>query len=439
MTIMSRLPRFARAASRGALAGATWPARWEMWRAGRPGWVGYALLSEFGAVVLTVVGLVERSGDRSDLLWFGVLLVLGVAQAEMSSGIERVRRWLGGQTHINVTSVWYLAGAVLLDPGWVALLAAALYFHLWFRVWRHVRSRPAHRIVASTAWAVLSCLAASYLVRAVGLGGLAEARDVASKGAAIVLVAAVVFEVVNAVVVSTGIYLYTKQHSVADLLGTWEDNVLELVTLCLGGLTALALAYQPILVVLVFPPLVLLHRHVLLKQLEVAAATDEKTGLLNTTGWHRLADRELARVDRKVGMTLGVLMVDLDHFKRVNDTYGHLAGDVVLKAVATTITATVRDYDSVGRFGGEEFVVLLPDIAEGHVVVVAERVREAIGRLVVEVASGGEPVAIRGLSASIGVATYPAAGTVVERLVTSADAALYRAKTAGRNRVVSGG
>jgi diguanylate cyclase (GGDEF)-like protein len=436
---MSRLPRFARAASHSVLVGVTWPARWEMWRTGRPGWLVYALLSELGAVVLTVLGLVERSGDRSDLLWFGILLVLGVAQAEMSSGIERVRRWLGGQTHINVTSVWYLAGAVLLDPGWVGLLSAALYFHLWFRVWRHVRGRPAHRIVASTAWAVLSCLAASYLVRAAGLGGLVEARDVAAKGAVIVLVAAVVFEVVNAVVVSAGISLYTNEHSVADLLGTWEDNVLELVTLCLGGLTALALVYQPILVILVFPPLVLLHRHVLLKQLEVAAATDEKTGLLNTTGWHRLANRELARVDRKVGMTLGVLMVDLDHFKRVNDTYGHLAGDVVLKEVATTITAAVRDYDSVGRFGGEEFVVLLPDIAENHVVVVAERVREAIASLVVELEFDGEPAVISGLSASIGVATYPEAGTVVDRLVASADAALYQAKSSGRNKVVSGG
>jgi diguanylate cyclase (GGDEF)-like protein len=395
----------------------------------------YALASEVVAVVLTVFGLVTASG-RSDIGWFSVLLVLGVAQAEMSSRIERMRRWMGGQTHINVTSVWYLAGAVLLDPGWVALLSASLYLHLWFRVWRHVRSRPVHRIVASTAWAALSCLAASYVVRAVGLGGLAA--DTQHRGTAIVLTAAVVFEFVNAVVVSTGIYLYTRERSVSDLFGTWEDNVLELVTLCLGGLTALALVYQPVLVVLVLPPLMLLHRHVLLKQLEIAAATDEKTGLLNTTGWHRLATRELARAGRTSGATLGVLMIDLDHFKRINDTYGHLAGDVVLKEVATAIGAAVRDYDSVGRFGGEEFVVLLPEVSDAAVVVVAERIRMAISGLTVRVDLGEAPVVVTGLSASIGVATYPDAGTAIERLVASADAALYRAKSSGRNKVVSG-
>jgi diguanylate cyclase (GGDEF)-like protein len=183
----------------------------------------------------------------------------------------------------------------------------------------------------------------------------------------------------------------------------------------------------------------LLHRHVLLKQLEIAAATDEKTGLLNTTGWHRLATRELARAGRTSGATLGVLMIDLDHFKRINDTYGHLAGDVVLKEVAAAIGAAVRDYDSVGRFGGEEFVVLLPEVAETAVVVVAERIRTAISVLTVRVDLGDAPVLVTGLSASIGVATYPDAGTAVERLLASADAALYRAKSSGRNKVVSGG
>jgi diguanylate cyclase (GGDEF)-like protein len=434
---MSRFRRTAQLTARKTLAWASRPARWDVWTTVRPRWLVYALASEVGAVVLAVFGLVTESG-RSDVGWFSVLLVLGVAQAEMSSRIERMRRWMGGQTHINVTSVWYLAGAVLLDPGWVALLSAALYLHLWFRVWRHVRSRPVHRIVASTAWAVLSCLAASYVVRAVGLGGLADAPGMGGRGTAIVLTAAVVFEVVNALVVSTGIYLYTRERSVSDLFGTWEDNVLELVTLCLGGLTALALVYQPVLVLLVLPPLMLLHRHVLLKQLEIAAATDEKTGLLNTTGWHRLATRELARVGRTSGATLGVLMIDLDHFKRINDTYGHLAGDVVLKEVATAIGTAVRAYDSVGRFGGEEFVVLLPEVSEAAVVVVAERIRAAISGLTVQVDLGEAPVRVTGLSASIGVAIYPDAGTAVERLLASADAALYRAKSTGRNKVVSG-
>jgi diguanylate cyclase (GGDEF)-like protein len=132
-----------------------------------------------------------------------------------------------------------------------------------------------------------------------------------------------------------------------------------------------------------------------------------------------------------------VLMVDLDHFKRINDSYGHLAGDAVLKAVAGTITDAVRDYDSVGRFGGEEFVVLLPGIAHPDVLTIAERIRAAISELVVSVPLDEVDTTVSGLSASIGASMYPAAGNAVERLLHAADTALYQAKNSGRNKVVS--
>jgi len=225
-------------------------------------------------------------------------------------------------------------------------------------------------------------------------------------------------------------------HSVRELFGGWADNLVELATLCLGTLTALAITTQPVLVVMVVPPLLVLHRGVLVKQLEVAATKDEKTGLFNTLGWHNLATSELARAGRS-NETTGVLMVDLDHFKQVNDTYGHLAGDLALKAVADTITAQVRSYDSVGRFGGEEFVVLLPGVGEEHVVAVAERIRHAVSELLVPVDFADDGRVIRDLSVSIGVAMYPNAGTVVDRLLHAADTALYSAKNTGRNKVVS--
>jgi diguanylate cyclase (GGDEF)-like protein len=410
-----------------------------MWTNARARWISYALFSEVLTVALTAAYLIGQADHRADLVWFSVLLVLGVGQAEMSRHIERVRRWMGGQTHINVTSVWYLAGAVLLSPGWVALLAIALYLHLWLRVWRLVRSRPAHRVVASTAWGALSCIAASAALDITGLGRLSDAPVSSGRGAAIVLVAALVFELVNLLVVATGIYLYTHTRELTDLVGTWNDNALELVTLCLGGLTALSLVYQPVLVALVFPPLVMLHRNVLIKQLEVAAATDEKTGLFNAFGWRDLAARELARAARSRS-GCGVLMVDLDHFKRVNDSHGHLAGDHVLKAVGDLLRAEVRDYDVVGRFGGEEFAVLLPDITEQHAVAIAERIRKAVTELEVDVQIEDHRVTtVSGLSVSIGVAVCPDSGTVVDRLLLAADTALYKAKNDGRNTVVSSG
>ncbi len=411
-----------------------WPARWEMWTAAKTRWIVYALGCELLAVGATAVALGTGFGEPVRPVWFAVLVALGVAQAEMSRRIERLRRWMSGQTHINVTSVWYLAGVVLLPPAWVALLALVLYAHLWARVWRQVRTRPAHRFVASTAWAMLSCFAASSVLAVLGLHGTPLQTP---RGLFALCLAAAVFELVNIGLVAAGIYLYTSQRSAADLIGTWEDNAFELATLCLGGLAALALVEQPVLVVFVVAPLLLLHRYLLLKQqLQVAAVTDEKTGLLNTAGWHDSAVREHARALRRgTGSRFAVLMIDLDHFKKINDTYGHLTGDDVLAAVAVAISGSVRQGDTVGRFGGEEFVVLLPGIGHGDVLAIAERVRVAVGELDVVISTGGGTVRVSGLSVSIGVACHPGSGHALDDVLRAADAALYRAKEAGRNRV----
>jgi diguanylate cyclase (GGDEF)-like protein len=410
-------------------------AGWDVWNQAA-GWLAFAIVCELAAVVLTIVDASLFPPRGMDFSWLAVLVVLGVVQAELSSRIERVRRWMSGETHINMTSVWYLAGTVLLSPAMVSLLAVILYAHLWIRVWRHVRARPAHRVAVSTAWALLPCFAAAAVLRATGLGGLDDGSPAPLRAALIMLVAAVVFESVNAALAATGIFLYTRKRSVRALLGTWSDNALESVTLCLGALAALALVYQPVFVVLVLPPLLMLHRSVLVKQLEVAASTDDKTGLLNALAWHDSAQSEYARSLRD-NRTFGVLMADLDYFKRVNDTYGHVAGDVVLKAVADVLRAQVRDYDLVGRFGGEEFAILLPGIAEHAAVAVGERIRLAVERMAVEVALDGTEVTIGGLSVSIGIAVHPMAGDNLEKLLLAADTALYKAKNAGRNRVVS--
>ncbi|WP_438860867.1 diguanylate cyclase [Amycolatopsis solani] len=405
-----------------------------MWTGAKARWIAYALSCELLAVGATAVALGTGFGGPVRPVWFAVLVALGVAQAEMSRRIERLRRWMSGQTHINVTSVWYLAGVVLLPPAWVALLALVLYAHLWVRVWRQVRTRPAHRFVASTAWAMLSCFAASSVLAVLGLHGTPVQTP---RGLVALCLAAAVFELVNVGLVAAGIYLYTSQRSVADLVGTWEDNAFELATLCLGGLAALALVEQPVLVVFVVAPLLLLHRYLLLKQqLQVAAVTDEKTGLLNTAGWHESAVREHARALRRGnGSGFAVLMIDLDHFKKINDTYGHLTGDDVLAAVAVAISGAVRQGDTVGRFGGEEFVVLLPGIGRADVLAIAERVRVAVGELTVVISTGSGTVRVSGLSVSIGVARHPGTGPTLDDVLRAADAALYRAKEAGRNRV----
>ena len=175
------------------------------------------------------------------------------------------------------------------------------------------------------------------------------------------------------------------------MLGRGDDAVLEFATLSMGALTAGAMAtFGPAYAVLVLPPLIILHRAVLVRQLEEEANTDSKTGLLNAAAWDIEADRAVRRIERLEGNAT-VLVLDLDNFKQVNDEHGHLVGDQVLVAVAEAIRDVVRDDDLVGRFGGEEFVVLLPapDGDPGRVgaEAVANRIRRRIEELRIEVAT----------------------------------------------------
>ena len=214
--------------------------------------------------------------------------------------------------------------------------------------------------------------------------------------------------------------------------------VLELATLAMGALAAGTISVQsPLHAVLVLPPLVVLHRAVLVRHLQEAASTDAKTGLLNAAAWQ---DKAAQALERAQGGGAAVLILDLDHFKLVNDRHGHLAGDTVLSSVGAALRAEVRDDDLVGRFGGEEFVILLPghegaayDRAELEVV--ADRIRRRIDALRVEIATPDGPLTVDDLSVSIGGARFPQDAGDLDRLLEVADSALYAAKRAGRNAV----
>jgi len=157
---------------------------------------------------------------------------------------------------------------------------------------------------------------------------------------------------------------------------------------------------------------------------------DELTGLLTKRSLFRALETELIRTER-YKHPLSVLMMDLDHFKQVNDTHGHLVGSHCLTDVGALIREATRVTDVNGRYGGEEFVSFLPETDTAAAVVVAERIREAMVARTFRYHETQYQVRI-----SIGIATYPSHGTTVETLVQAADTALYRAKQTGRNRCV---
>ena len=202
-------------------------------------------------------------------------------------------------------------------------------------------------------------------------------------------------------------------------------------------LLAVLVAVTPWAVPALVLPTLLVHRGLMLQHVERATHLDAKTGLATAARWHRGAERVVTpgRSRRAGG---GILMVDLDEFKQVNDRWGHLAGDRVLRAVAEVLAAEVPGPDAVGRFGGEEFVVLLRDVPPARVAEVAEQLRRCVSAisLVCPVSTADTAgTVIDGISVSIGVATFPGSGSTLDELLLAADTALYEAKRAGRNRV----
>jgi diguanylate cyclase (GGDEF)-like protein/PAS domain S-box-containing protein len=159
------------------------------------------------------------------------------------------------------------------------------------------------------------------------------------------------------------------------------------------------------------------------------ATTDALTGVANRRHFMELADIELARVQR-FEQPAALLMLDIDHFKRVNDTHGHAAGDAVLAAFADTLRGALRKIDHVGRLGGEEFAVLLPGAERAAAIAFGERVRKATLARTVQV---GESAIV--VTVSVGVAILRAADANPDAALARADTALYRAKALGRNRV----
>ena len=161
---------------------------------------------------------------------------------------------------------------------------------------------------------------------------------------------------------------------------------------------------------------------------EEASRTDSLTGLLNRRGFLETTDGALAR-SRRSGKPVSIVLSDLDHFKRVNDSFGHAAGDAVLKAVADAIRSSLRSQDVAARWGGEEFILLLPDTGKEGAMHVAESTRAAVSELVIN--HDGSRIQV---TLSLGVAEH-LADRSIEETVAQADAALYKAKEEGRNRV----
>lgn len=411
--------------TKSALSG--WaPHRWRLWTQPRAA-VVFLLVVELIAVVAAVLASVWRPATQLSLDYFLVIVALGIGAAEAARGVERMRRWFTNTPHVNMSSVWTLSAALLLPPALTVATIVVLYTHLSLRSWRSVSGVTPYRTTFNIGVVTLSCLAAGTVAQVLPGFSLAPENVVDVLWIALVVF---VYWGVNSTLVAVALLYLRNGRSARGLLGTWHENSLELATLCVGVLMAAVLAWRPWLALLALLPLYVLHRSVLIRQLEHAATVDEKTELLNAATWRSLAVTELER-SRRHTKAFALLMVDLDHFARVNERFGRTVGDQALLAVGAAIRREVRTTDLCGRLGGEEFAIVLADTAIEEAAKMADRVCRRVRT--VRVSGSNQPGF--SLSVSIGVAVYPDAGTELDEVMLAADNALFAAKDAGRDRV----
>jgi diguanylate cyclase (GGDEF)-like protein len=408
---------------------------WPIWKV--PDWPIWTLqdwlLAFITVVVLAdavVLGLAASSVTLHprQLLLFAGLLACSAATVELT---RRVGENAGMVKDVYAT--WELPAALLLPLVYVPLLPIA---RMALTQWR-IKRAPTYRRVFSAAVVGLSYIAAALTFH--GLIRLAPGADAhpASHALAWMLVAAACAAVqwtANQVLIWTAIKGSDPGARFRDEQLTRDTMYNDVTELCVAVIVTFCVASSMIALLFALPFITLLQRSVRHARLVQDSRVDAKTGLLNAGVWERQTTTELTRAVR-TKTALAIALLDIDRFKVVNDTYGHLVGDQVLKEIARTLTSQLRDYDLAGRFGGEEFSLLLPQTRSVDALRIAERIRSNIAALsiIVPGAVGGERVHV---TVSIGVAALDS-GTdrTYSQLMSAADAALYRAKASGRDQV----
>ena len=396
---------------------------WAVWRLPR------GLTAVIAAVVLADVavvagGLVTLHVRGHDLAVFGLLLACNAATVELarrdSESAGPIR---------DVHAVWELPVIVLLPLVYATLMPIARLALTQSRV---RRIQPYRRVFSAAAIGIAyGCGSLTFraLARALPHAGAPAGRGVSAWLLAVALAAVVQWLVHQALMLA----IRKAPEPDASLAFCSESLHNDITELCVAILATLAIAMSVFAAVIVLPIVTVLQRSFRHSQLVHDSRSDSKTGLLNAATWERESRAEVTRAIR-TRTPLAVALLDIDRFKSINDTFGHLIGDEVIKGVANMCHSQLRSYDLAGRFGGEEFAVLLPQTRAANAVRIAERIRSGIAAIsVLAPGAAGERVHV---TVSVGVAPLEVGSTLeLPELMAAADAALYRAKANGRDQV----
>jgi diguanylate cyclase (GGDEF)-like protein len=401
--------------------------QWAWWRL--PALLRFYVGIVPAAAVLAIgVAASQTTWRPDDLVKFVLLLGCGLVSVVAT---PRIAYGQGAMVRDFLT-VWVLPVAVLLPPVYAMVTPAPLLVMTQWRVhrgvvYRRVFTAAAIGLAYGAASLVFHAMPASFAGDTLGTGVHALTWTAA------VAACELIGWLGHHVLLITAVKLSDPTARLADLELNREALQADFAQIDLGIVVTLVVAIHPVLAVFAVPTVLLARRFMMHAQLLAKSRLDPKTGLLNAATWESEATAEITRAIR-TRSPLSVALIDIDHFKAVNDTHGHLAGDSVLRALSDMLREQLRGYDVVGRFGGEEFVVLLPQTSEADALLIAERLRTHVAAMSIPLGPGASPEACVRLTVSIGVTALDAAGGELTDLLTAADAALYYAKQTGRNK-----
>jgi diguanylate cyclase (GGDEF)-like protein/putative nucleotidyltransferase with HDIG domain len=371
-----------------------------------------------GATAAATLPFLGRLQDTNHWIAF---FILGSAAA--TAQLFRVQTPRDQAYHTAI--VFVVAAAFLLPPELVALMGIVQHIPEWLKIryrWYLQTFNICMYVLASMAVWFLAHLIMDW--QAISNADL--------RFAVAGFVCCVAFVAINHTVLALMLH-FARGHTLRET-GLFEVEAVatDWVLAALGVALFAFWEINPWLIPFAIAPLVLVHRSLAVPQLQAEARVDPKTGLFNARHFAVALSEEIQRAQR-FERPMSLIMADLDLLRDINNSYGHLAGDAVLKGIADVFRAQLRHYDVPARFGGEEFSILLPETPPEQAMEIAERIRRAVAQRTFDVETSSEPIRA---TVSIGVAGYPKDGTDANELIHQADLAVYRAKLQGRNRVL---
>jgi diguanylate cyclase (GGDEF)-like protein len=415
------------------LSGGLWRAarsirRWQFWTVSLP--LRVYLLGVI-AVAIGAAGfaLARTHCDSSDLFLGLALLACGIIAIESTRSVRETH----GEVVRDLQSVWLLAIAVALPPVFAFLAPIPLTAYKLLRLpgavaYRRVYSAATVSLAYGTASVVFHSIPASVA------GSFPRSGEHALTWTVSVAACGLLGWAINHGLLVVAIKVSDPASRVRDLVGSRESITSDLLELSLAVSLTLVVRINPILMALALPSVVLCKRSIMRSQLVSHARIDDKTGLLNAGTWQREAEAEFFRATRSRN-PLALAMVNIDHFRDVDDMAGHLVRDQLIRDIAGMLRDQLPGDYLIGRFGSEEFAILLPQTGRDEAQRISERLRDYIAAEPIAIESGSQEGFVFRLTVSIGVAVLSESRRALAELIGAADTALGQAKSTGWSKV----